>query len=162
MTTFALCCLIVSCMLYVGYVSYIRIKYKPDCISQSYYLIKNKNIFSVWMVCVSFLIFPAWVELSPIYFQFLPFLSAVFLAAVGLFPRYLGKDRKPHIISATIACIISLVWNIVAGVMYIPLFLIIILILLVVFNIKDKLFWTECLAFSNIYLSIFTKLSLVS
>ena len=155
MSTFALSCLILSLAIYIGYTVYIRIKCKPDCISQSYYLLNNGNIFT------AFLIFPAWVEISPICFQFLPFLSVIALVLVGLCPRYLGQDRIPHIAGASITCILSIVWNIVSGTLLIPVLLLIVLILIFAFNIKDKLFWTECLAFLNIYSSIIIRASLV-
>lgn len=161
MSTFALSCLILSIIVYTGYTSYIRIKYKPDCISQSYYLLKNGNIFTICIIAVAFLTFPAWVEISPIYFQFLPFLSVVALALVGLCPRYLGQDRILHIAGASVTCILSIVWNIVSGTLLIPAILLIVLILLFALNIRDKLFWTECLAFLNIYSSIIIKASLV-
>lgn len=161
MSAFALSCLILSIIIYTGYISYIRIKYKPDCISQSYYLLKNGNIFTICILSIAFLTFPAWVEISPICFQFLPFLSVVALMLVGLCPRYLGQDRIPHIAGASVTCILSIVWNIVSGTLLIPAILLIVLILLFAFNVRDKLFWTECLAFLNIYSSIIIKASLV-
>lgn len=161
MSAFALSCLILSIIIYTGYTSYIRIKYKPDCISQSYYLLKNGNIFTICILSIAFLTFPAWVEISPICFQFLPFLSVVALMLVGLCPRYLGQDRVPHIAGASVTCILSIVWNIVSGTLLIPAILLIVLILLFALNIRDKLFWTECLAFLNIYSSIIIKASLV-
>ena len=161
MSTFALSCLILSLAIYIGYRVYIRIKYKPDCISQSYYLLNNGNIFTACIVAIAFLTFPAWVEISPICFQFLPFLSVIALVLVGLCPRYLGQDRIPHIAGASITCILSIVWNIVSGTLLIPALLLIVLILIFALNVKDKLFWTECLAFLNIYSSIIIKASLV-
>lgn len=161
MSAFALSCLILSIIIYTGYTSYIRIKYKPDCISQSYYLLKNGNIFTICILSIAFLTFPAWVEISPICFQFLPFLSVVALMLVGLCPRYLGQDRVLHIAGASVTCILSIVWNIVSGTLLIPAILLIVLILLFALNIRDKLFWTECLAFLNIYSSIIIKASLV-
>ena len=154
MSAFALSCLILSLTIYIGYTVYIRIKYKPDCISQSYYLLNNGNIFTACIVAIAFLTFPAWVEISPICFQFLPFLSVIALMLVGLCPRYLEKDRIPHIAGASITCILSIVWNIVSGTLLIPALLLIVLILLFVFNVKDKLFWTECLAFLDIKASL--------
>ena len=161
MSAFALSCLILSIIIYTGYTSYIRIRYKPDCISQSYYLLQNGNIFTMCIVAIAFFTFPAWVEISPICFQFLPFLSVVALMLVGLCPKYLGQDRIPHIAGASVTCILSIVWNIVSGTLLIPTLLLIVLILLFAFNVRDKLFWTECLAFLNIYSSIIIKASLV-
>lgn len=155
MTSFALICLISSIIVYTIYIGYIYSKYQPDCISRSYYLLKNGNLFTVWILLVSFLIFPAWVEISPIYFQFLPFLSVVALSIVGICPKYLESDRNIHIISAGITSCLSLLWNIVSGIYIIPTVLGIVLIILYCTPLKNKFFWTECLSFINIYLSIF-------
>ena len=154
MTCFALTCLVISFILYAGYVTYIYIKYKPDCISRSYYLLKNKYIFTVWIILVACLIFPAWVEISPIYFQFLPFLSVCSLAIVGVCPNYLDSDRIIHITAASITCILSLIWNLVAGMYLLPILFCMILIILYVSKVKNCFFWAENLAFLNIYLSI--------
>ena len=154
MSLFALICLISSFTIYSSYLGYIRIKYKPYCISDSYYKLSHKSLFTAWIILISFLIFPAWVEISPIYFQFLPFLSVITLSLVGLFPKYLEQDRIPHITGAIVTCILSIIWNIVSGVYIVPLVLGIILVLICVIKVKDELFWIECLAFLNIYLSI--------
>lgn len=154
MTIFALVCLILSIILYTLYVSIIYIKYKPSCISESYYKIKHGDLFTVWMLLVSFLIFPSWVECSPICFQFLPFLSAIALGIVGLNPKYLGSDRVAHIVATCITAIISLIWNIVTGMYIVPILLLIGVIILWFAKAKNLIFWTECAAFLNIYLSI--------
>lgn len=155
MSTFALVCLILSVLTYSIYVGIVYAKYKPSCISESYYKIKHGYLFTVWMLLVSFLIFPAWVEISPICFQFLPFLSSISLGAVGLNPKYLGSDRKAHIIAAGLAVTISLIWNIVTGVYIIPILLLVGVIIMLIARVSNPLFWSECAAFSNIYLSIF-------
>lgn len=154
MSTFALVCLILSVTLYALYVSIVYSKYKPSCISESYYKVKHGYMFTAWILLVSFLIFPAWVEISPINFQFLPFLSVVSLASVGLAPKYLGEDRKAHIVSAALTSIISLIWNIVFGMYIIPLILGILIIILAAFKAHNLLFWIENTAFLNIYFSI--------
>lgn len=154
MSTFALVCLIASFLAYSIYIGYIYKKYQPSCISESYYLIKNKGLFTFWMILVSFLIFPAWVEISPINFQFLPFLSVVSLGSVGVNPRYLESEKTVHIVSALLAGIISLIWNVVTGQYIIPIVCILVLVILHILRVKNLLFWTECSAFSNIYLSI--------
>lgn len=100
---------------------------------------------------MSFLIFPSWVEISPINFQFLPFLSSISLGAVGLNPKYLETDRKAHIIAASLAVIISLIWNIVTGIYIIPILLLVGVIILLITKVSSLLFWAECAAFSNIY-----------
>lgn len=155
MSGFALVCLILSILLYSSYIIVVYIKYKPSCISESYYKIKHGYMFTVWMLLVSFLIFPSWVECSPICFQFLPFLSSVALGIVGLNPKYLGSDRVAHIIATGITATISLIWNIVTGIYIIPILLLIGVIILWLTKVKNPIFWTECAAFLNIYLSIF-------
>lgn len=154
MSTFALICLILSALVYSIYVGIVYKKYKPSCISESYYKIKHTNLFTCWIILVSFLIFPAWVEISPTNFQFLTFLSVLSLSSVGVCPRYLESQRTLHIISATLAVIISLIWNIVVGQYVIPIILGIVVIILAVLKIKNLLFWIENSAFLNIYLSI--------
>lgn len=154
MSSFAIVCLVLSLALYTTYASYTYIKYKPSCISETYYCLKRRELFTVWILLVSFLIFPSWVEISPINFQFLPFLSVVSLASVGLAPKYLGEDRKAHIISAALTSIISLIWNITSGVYVIPLILGALIIILAAFKAHNLLFWIENSAFLNIYLSI--------
>ena len=155
MSAFALTCLILSLILYISYISYTYIKYKPSCISETYYCLKKKELFTIWILLVSFLIFPSWVEISPVNFQFLSFLSVISLGSVGINPRYLESQRMAHIVSAALAVIISLVWNIVVGQYIIPIILAVLVIILYVFRVKNLLFWVECAAFSNIYLSIF-------
>ena len=144
----------ISFIIYILYIVYIYVKYQPDCISQSYYLLKNKNIFTLWIILVAFSLFPYWVEISPIYFQFLPFLSVCSLAIVGLCPNYLDSDRTIHITAASITCILSLIWNLVAGMYLLPILFCMILIILYASKAKNCFFWTENLAFTNIYLSI--------
>lgn len=154
MSTFALICLISSFIIYLTYIVYTYIKYKPSCISETYYRLKYRNLFTIWILLVPFLIFPAWVEISPINFQFLSFLSVVFLASIGIVPKYLEDDRIKHIIFTIIACVISLIWDIVTGNYFTLVLLSLTAVLLLVFRIKNNLFWIENLAFLNIYLSI--------
>lgn len=154
MSIFALVCLIASFLAYSIYVGHIFKKYQPGCISESYYLIKNKGLFTFWMILVSFLIFPAWVEISPVSFQFLPFLSVISLGSVGVNPRYLESEKTVHIVSALLAGVISLIWNVVTGQYIIPIICASVLVILSIFRVRNLLFWTECSAFFNIYLSI--------
>ena len=60
-----------------------------------------------------------------------------------------------HIVATGLAVTISLVWNIVTGIYVIPILLLIGVIIMLISKVSNSLFWTECAAFSNIYLSIF-------
>lgn len=151
---FSFICLILSIILYCIFMGVVYISYHPYCISNSYYVIKNQDIFTHWIIAVAFLIFPAWVEITPIAYQFLPFLSVLGLCLVGTFPKFLESDRPIHIAGATLACIISIIWNIVTQTYIIPLVLLVMIIILCALSIPNKLFWIENSAFMNIYLSI--------
>ena len=151
---FSLICLILSIVLYSVFMGLVYANYHPYCISNSYYVIKNQNLFTYWIILVTFLIFPSWVEISREEFQFLPFLSIVALWIVGLFPHYLESERVIHISAAAITCILSLVWNIVMGIYIIPIILVICVVALAIFIKKNLLYWIEFLAFMNIYMSI--------
>jgi len=65
---FSTICLILSFLIWVSYIIYVYVKYKPDSISKSYYLTKNRNTFTCWIILISILIFPIWVEISPVNF----------------------------------------------------------------------------------------------
>ena len=58
-------------------------------------------------------------------------------------------------------CALSVIWNMVSNTLIIPMILLPIVALLYLSNAKSKLFWVECLAFLNIYLSIIIKVILV-
>lgn len=154
MSTFSLVCLLISFILYFLYVSIVYFKYKPDCISKSYYILDNRNSFTVWLSIVALLIFPAWVEISPIAFQFLPFLSVISLFAVAAFPKYLESDRTVHIIAAAVSWIISLVWCLLIHQYIVPISLAIAVFVLYFTRQNNILYQIESFAFLNIYLSI--------
>ena len=151
---FSSICLILSIVLYCIFMGIVYTNYHPYCISNSYYVIKNQDVFTYWIIAVAFLIFPAWVEITPIAYQFLPFLSVLGLCLVGIFPKFLESDRPIHIAGATLACIISIIWNIITQTSIIPLVLLVTIVILCALSIPNKLFWIENSAFMNIYLSI--------
>lgn len=158
MSTFALICYIMSFTIYICYTIVCKIRYKSkmDCLSSTYYLNKRKWIFTAFIMLISFLLLPPWLEISGNSYAFLAFLSSVCMSAVGLFPKYLGDDRKIHIGSVMVSAILSILWNIASGV-YLPLMIgvIILLLLKLLFRDKDLTLITEITAFLNIYASIF-------
>lgn len=155
---FAIVCLILSMLIYFGYMAYVYCKYQPDTISKSYYLIHNRNVFSVWIISVAVMLLPAWLEISSADVTFLPFLSVIALCIVGICPKYLEQDRTIHITAVLAACVLSLIWNGVSETFAIPLVLAIPAILLCVCSVKDKWYWLESLCFTNIYLAVILKL----
>lgn len=157
MSTFSLICWIISIVIYIAYTAYTYIKYKPDCISETYYKLKKPYIFTIWLLLIGVLIFPSWVEITNENYQFLSFLSVVSLAIAGFAPNYLKDNRVTHICFTLFAVVLSLIWSMVMTNHIISLIAFIITILLIVGKSKNIIFWVENLAFLNIYLSIIFK-----
>lgn len=144
----------ISLLIYLIFIIYIYIKYKPSCISESYYLLKYPRLFTVWIFLVVGTVFPLWVETSPENYQFMTFLSVVCLLGVGIFPNYLQTDKRKHIIATIGAAALSIVWGLLFK-SYITLIAFIIVgLLLIFFKKKQKLFWIENTAFLQIYTQI--------
>lgn len=147
-------CLVLSRTVFFIYVCTIYAKYKPSCISESYYLLKHKWIFTLWVIAIAFLTFPAWLDASPDNFQALAFLSVISLIGIGIAPRYLENDRKIHISATCFAALFSLIWTAVTGLFILPIVLSIILLILYFIKIPNILFWIETSAFLNIFIQI--------
>lgn len=159
---FELICLILSMLVYTMYISIVCFKYKvPSCISETYYMLNNKWLFTAWLIAVAFLLFPAWVSISGVCYQFITFLSVVALCIVGLSPRYLDSQRISHIVFTCITLILSIIWNIVSGMYTIILILLVVCILLCFIFRSHKLFVAENIAFANIYISTLVKIILI-
>lgn len=157
MTLFALIGWIISIVSYVAYTTYTYIKYKPDCISETYYKLKKPYIFTAWMLLIAVTVFPSWVEITGDDYQFISFLSVVSLVIVGFAPSYLKDNRVTHMCFTLFAVILSLIWSMIVTNHIIALIAFIITILLIVGKSKNIIFWVENLAFLNIYLSIIFK-----
>ena len=147
-------CLVLSRAVFFIYISIIYPKYKPSCISESYYLLKHKWIFTLWVILIAFLTLPSWLDASPDNFQFLAFLSSISLIGIGIAPRYLENDRKIHISSTCFAALFSLIWTVITGFYILPIILSIVLLILYIIKIPNILFWIETSAFLNIFISI--------
>lgn len=149
-------------LIYIMYIGIVCIKYKvPDCISRTYYVLDNGNIFTIWIIAIAFLLFPAWVGISGISYQFITFLSMLSLCTVGLVPRYLEDQRALHITFTCIALVLSIIWNMVSGMYIITLIVLIIFVILCLIFPSHKLFIAENLAFINIYASTLMKIILI-
>lgn len=147
-------CLVLSRILFFLYIFIIYVKYKPSCISESYYLLRHKWIFTVWIIAIAFLTFPAWLDVSPDNFQALAFLSVISLIGIGIAPRYLENDRKIHISATCFAAFFSLIWTTVTGIFILPIVLSIVLLVLYFIKVPNLLFWIETSAFLNIFIQI--------
>lgn len=164
MSVFATITYFMSLFIYIIYLCITISKYgsKMDCISSTYYLNKKKWVFSVVIIAISFLILPSWLEISDDNYTFLAFLSTSLLSIVGICPRYLEDERRIHIASVLLSCVISLIWNLVSDTYILPIIgLIILLLYKVIFNVKDIALASEMMAFTNIYVSIIIKAFLI-
>lgn len=155
---FSTICFLMSLISFYSYIGILYSKHKIDSISQSYYIVQPNYIFSIWIILTSLLIFPTWVEFSPEQYQFLSFISIVFLIIVGISPRYLGDDKKIHTISAIATCVISIIYTIITQGYYILILLLLLIVILKLLKVNNFLFWLETIAFSNIYLTLGLKL----
>jgi len=129
-----------------------------DCISSTFYLNKRKWVFGAIIISISFLILPSWLEISGDNYTFLAFLSTTLLSVVGICPRYLEDERRIHLASVALSCVLSLIWNIVSGTYVLPIIgLILLLLYKAIFNVKDMALSSEIMGFINIYMSIIIK-----
>lgn len=154
MSVFAFVCYILSALLCFGYIIAVQIKYSPSCISETYYLLPNGNLFSGWIIGIGATLLPCWLEVSPESMEFMAFLSVVALAIVGIAPRYLEENRKVHIAGACVAIGLSILWEWLLGEWMVLLLLVGIALIIYWMKRKNGLFLMEAMAFLNIYLSI--------
>lgn len=160
MSIFAFICYLLSFTIYIIYLCACIKRYgsKMDCISSTFYLNKRKWVFGAIIISISFLILPSWLEISGDNYTFLAFLSTTLLSVVGICPRYLEDERRIHLASVALSCVLSLIWNIVSGTYVLPIIgLILLLLYKAIFNVKDMALSSEIMGFINIYMSIIIK-----
>lgn len=123
--------------------------------------IKNMNLWSIVTLVAAFLICPVMLELATgSVWQFLGFLTPVYLVVVALTPKF-STDRKQFIIHlvASILCFIGgLCWVlfIMKSVMIFIISLIFILALSLFTDTfrKSVIFWLEMVMFLSVYLTV--------
>jgi hypothetical protein len=152
--------LLISLVLSFSYIIFIKYKFDVSSISASHYKFQEQKkgreiIFQLWTIVTGFTLLPCWLEVTPDNYQFVAYLSAVFLAVVGCFPQYKDKDSFLHPVFAIICATLALIWGCLSGVWFIPV--ICIGIALIIAR-NGKLFWMEVGAILSIYGSIFLKL----
>lgn len=79
----------------------------PPSISDTSYILKDKNIFTCVMVAIGMLMLPEMIEASSEKTQFLAFLSSVGICGVGASPNFKGYQRAMHFTCAYLCCIAS-------------------------------------------------------
>lgn len=162
---------ITSLVILMSYTVAVCIKFGiPTTLSESYYFIYKKYLFTLVMWLSGFLILPPIMEMTGGDTQIIPFLSIIGIMIVGAAPRYKEQERTLHIIGATMAGFFSQLWIILYAYPWTLLTWAILIIWAIGILIESKLmewseeldkrkwfFWAEMLAFINLYLNIIFK-----
>ena len=162
---------ITSLVILMSYTVAVCIKFGiPTTLSESYYFIYKKYLFALVMWLSGFLLLPPIMEMTGGDTQIIPFLSIVGIMIVGAAPKYKEQERTLHIIGATMAGFFSQLWIILYAYPWTLLTWFILIIWAIGILIESKLmewseeldkrkwfFWTEMLAFINLYLNIIFK-----
>lgn len=162
---------ITSLVILMSYTVAVCIKFGiPTTLSESYYFIYKKYLFTLVMWLSGFLLLPPIMEMTGGDTQIIPFLSIIGIMIVGAAPRYKEQERTLHIIGATMAGFFSQLWIILYAYPWTLLTWAILIIWAIGILIESKLvewseeldkrkwfFWAEMLAFINLYLNIIFK-----
>lgn len=162
---------ITSLVILMSYTVAVCIKFGiPTTLSESYYFIYKKYLFTLVLWLSGFLILPPIMEMTGGDTQIIPFLSIIGIMIVGAAPRYKEQERTLHIIGATMAGFFSQLWIILYAYPWTLLTWAILIIWAIGILIESKLmewseeldkrkwfFWAEMLAFINLYLNIIFK-----
>ena len=162
---------ITSLVILMSYTVAVCIKFGiPTTLSESYYFIYKKYLFTLVMWLSGFLLLPPIMEMTGGDTQIIPFLSIIGIMIVGAAPRYKEQERTLHIMGATMAGFFSQLWIILYAYPWTLLTWAILIIWAIGILIESKLmewseeldkrkwfFWAEMLAFINLYLNIIFK-----
>lgn len=162
---------ITSLVILMSYTVAVCIKFGiPTTLSESYYFIYKKYLFTLVLWLSGFLLLPPIMEMTGGDTQIIPFLSVIGIMIVGAAPKYKEQERTLHIIGATMAGFFSQLWIILYAYPWTLLTWFILIIWAIGILIESKLvkwseeldkrkwfFWAEMLAFINLYLNIIFK-----
>ena len=162
---------ITSLVILMSYTVAVCIKFGiPTTLSESYYFIYKKYLFTLVLWLSGFLILPPIMEMTGGDTQIIPFLSIIGIMIVGAAPKYKEQERTLHIIGATMAGFFSQLWIILYAYPWTLLTWFILIIWAIGILIESKLvkwseeldkrkwfFWAEMLAFINLFLNIIFK-----
>lgn len=162
---------ITSLVILMSYTVAVCIKFGiPTTLSESYYFIYKKYLFTLVLWLSGFLLLPPIMEMTGGDTQIIPFLSIIGIMIVGAAPKYKEQERTLHIIGATMAGFFSQLWIILYAYPWTLLTWFILIIWAIGILIESKLvkwseeldkrkwfFWAEMLAFINLFLNIIFK-----
>lgn len=134
------------------YLLFSIIKYKqiPESISDTFYL-GNKWWFTITMFILGFLVCATLIPITTEAFQFMAFLTGAGLLFVGAAPHFKDDfEAQVHFSGATIFGLVSQFW---ASIYCSPWLLLTWVILVPLWNTKQRTFWVELICIINIILA---------
>ncbi len=112
----------------------------PPSLSESYYHIKHKALFSLTLVMSGGLIIIPWIELSQ-RAEGLAFLSVAALMFVAASPQFKESlSREVHYVSAGIMAVASISWELLNWGLWLPL---VAFLIIGICNRRNIVFWVE-------------------
>jgi hypothetical protein len=159
--------IIISLLILLTYTTLVCTKYGiPTSLSDSYYYIGWKPIFTLTMWVCGILVLPKCMDMAATT-QIVPFLAISGIFLVGAAPRVREYERKIHIVGATTSGIFSQLWVILYGTPISLLSWIIPgeIVLWCIFNRGNKklietidskniVFWCEVSCFTSLFISL--------
>lgn len=142
-------------VLYAYVIVFVSFHGLPESVSDSYYCIHHKWMFSLMVaVCGGLLLIP-WLTLNDDFqcFAFLSVASLMFIAASPAFKE--GLTRSVHIGASVVMFAGAILWESFCGGLWMPLVLGIILALLMR---RNAVFWLEIGLFTEVYATLIVKL----
>ncbi len=148
----------------MGFAIAMKIIFNVSSISESWYHLERwragaGRYFQAWCIAPAFMLFPTWVDLMPEKWQFIPFLAVVALGAVGCVPRFLGRDKLAHYISAGLCAVFSILGCALCGMWYMPLITLIPAAAWIIATKRiDDIYWGEIAALVCVFVTVFIKI----
>lgn len=157
---------ILSLILTISYVVMLCAKNNgiPIHLSQSFYILKHKFIFSLFLLSLTFMLLPPLLEITPTEYEFLSFLTGASVAFIGVTPNFMEKfEGKIHSISAYISVVASQLLILLTKPIIIIIWLIAALSMLIykLLNRENEInyiFWIEIIGLTSIFIYTFSYL----
>lgn len=136
----------------------------PISLSQTYYLFERRKkglgaMFTSFMWMTGFPLLIIWIDVLQNDWDFLPFVAVASLMFVGTATAYrVTMTREVHLLSALLSALSSVLWSVLYGSIGHLIVIILLTLIIVMYNNKNRVFWLEMGAFTNIYIQIFILL----
>lgn len=130
----------------------------PKSISDTFYMLDKKGwLFQVFMGAFAFTLIPYWIDKSSDMYECFPFLACSALAFVAFAPCFRMKlEGMVHHVSAVLACVCAVLWQVFDASWVIPVCFLSILGLVALFR-GNKFFWIEVAVIGSTLLNLWLK-----